>query len=118
MGLGIISLIFLLGIAPSQAATVAPVVPASLSRAVLNMETRIKGEYDDYFGRDVAAVTQDPVAIARSLDQISRATGKKTAVLWVIPRPQDLHLVLITPNQPPVVVDLEEARQEVFLPIA
>jgi len=114
----IASLSLAFGMTSAQAATIAPRVPQSLSRAVLNMETRIKKEYDDYFGRDLADVTQDPVAIARSLDQISRATGKKTAVLWVIPRPQDLHLVLITPNQPPIVVDLEEARQEIFLPVA
>jgi len=114
----IASLSLWLGIMASPRATAGPTVPVGLSRAVLNMETRIKEEYDDYFGRDVAAVTQDPVAIARSLDQISRATGRKTAVLWVIPRPQDLHLVLITPNQAPVVVDLAEARQEIFLPVA
>ncbi|WP_448533049.1 CHAT domain-containing protein [Parathermosynechococcus lividus] len=114
----IASLSMVFGTSPVQAAITTPKVPESLSRAVLNMETRIKKEYDDYFGRDLADVTQDPVAIARSLDQISRATGKKTAVLWVIPRPHDLHLVLITPNQPPIVVDLEEARQEIFLPVA
>lgn len=94
-----------------------PQVSPELSQAVLNMEKRLKGEFDAYFGRDLATVTQDPAAIATSLAEISRQTGQKTAVLWVIPRPQDLHLVLITPNHAPVVVDLTEARQELLLPV-
>lgn len=101
----------------SLATGAGPQVDPELSQAVLNMEKRIKGEFDAYFGRDLATVSQDPAAIAMSLAEISRQTGQKTAVLWVIPRPQDLHLVLITPNQAPVVVDLTEARQEILLPV-
>lgn len=118
VGQAILAITLVFSATSAQAATLVPKVPAGLNRAVLNMEQRLKGEYDNYFGRDLATVSQDAAAIARNLDKISRATGKKTAVLWVIPRPQDLHLVLITPNHSPVVVDLEEARQAVFLPVA
>ncbi len=103
---------------PTQAQTPPPQVSPQLSQSVLNMETRIKTEFDQYFGRDLATITQAPAEIATSLASISESTGRKTAVLWVIPRPADLHLVLITPNQAPVVVDLTEARQEILFPIA
>jgi len=95
----------------------APQVSPQLSQAILNMEKRLKQEFDDYFGRDLATINQDPATIATNLAKISTTTGQKTAVLWVIPRAEDLHLVLITPNQAPVVVDLTEARKEFLLPV-
>ncbi|MDS3859679.1 CHAT domain-containing protein [Thermosynechococcaceae cyanobacterium BACA0444] len=101
----------------SLATMARPQVSPELSQAVLNMEKRLKNDFDTYFGRDLATVTQDPATIATSLAKISRSTGQKTAVLWVIPRANDLHLVLITPNQAPVVKDLPEARQELLLPV-
>lgn len=100
------------------AAVSRPEVSPQLSQAVLRMETGLKKEFDDYFGRDLADVTQAPEDMAVTLAKISEATGSKTAVMWVIPREADLHLVLITPNQPPIVRDLEDVPKEVLFPVA
>jgi len=80
----------------------------TLSEKVVAMERGLEKEFEDYFGQNLADVTQAPEAIARTLDRIGQTTGTKPAVLWVIPREDLLHLVLITPNGKPIVRDLKE----------
>lgn len=85
-----------------------PVQAQTLSEKVLNMERGLEQEFENYFGEDLAEVTQPPEAIAQTLARIGEETGTKPAVLWVIPREDHLHLVLITPGGEPVVKDLYE----------
>lgn len=83
-----------------------PAVAQTLSEKILAMETSLEREFEDYFGADLAEVTQNPADIAQTLAEVGTATGTKPAVLWAIPRGDHLHLVLITPNGEPVVRDL------------
>ncbi len=83
-----------------------PVRAASLTKPIMAMERRLEKEYENYFGRDLAEVTQTPRAIADTLSRLARQTGTKPAVLWVTPREDHLHLVLITPGREPIVRDL------------
>ncbi|MEM9979738.1 MAG: CHAT domain-containing protein, partial [Cyanobacteria bacterium P01_D01_bin.2] len=92
-------LVCLLIAAPAPALTQAP----SLSQAIVNMELRLESEYETYFGEDLAEVTQTPEEIAATLARVGEETDTAPAVLWATPRPDHLHLVLITPNGEPIV---------------
>ncbi|MGI0484010.1 CHAT domain-containing protein [Pantanalinema rosaneae CENA516] len=78
----------------------------TLSEKVLAMESGLAKEFEDYFGEHLADVNQTPERIAETLKQIGQATNTKPAVLWVIPRTDHLHLVLLTPGGTPIVRDL------------
>ncbi len=114
----ILSFVFVLGVGlgPSLVPNLlrpgeAIAAEVSLSNQVLAMERRLETEFEDYFGRDLTEVTQDPAAIAQTLTQVGEQTSTKPAVLWVMPREKELHLVLITPGQAPIVRDLAEAAR-------
>ncbi|MBL1175222.1 CHAT domain-containing protein [Pantanalinema sp. GBBB05] len=85
-----------------------PAWSQTLSQKVLAMEGGLEKEFEDYFGENLADVTQTPEKIAQTLQQIGQATNTKPAVLWVIPREDHLHLVLLTPGGTPIVRDLHD----------
>ncbi|MEX0269596.1 CHAT domain-containing protein [Leptolyngbyaceae cyanobacterium UHCC 1019] len=85
-----------------------PALSQTLSEKILAMESGLKKEFEDYFGEHLADVTQSPDKIAQTLQRIGQQTKTKPAVLWVVPRKDHLHLVLITPAGKPIVRDLYE----------
>ena len=95
-----------LGILLAIALHALPVQSQTLSEKILNMERGLEQEFEDYFGEDLAEVTQTPDEIAQTLARVGDETGTKPAVLWSIPRTDHLHLVLITPTGTPIVRDL------------
>lgn len=92
----------------SLSLAVQPASPQTLSEKILAMEHGLEKEFETYFGENLADVTQGPADIARTLQRLGQATNTKPAVLWVIPRKDLLHLVLITANGKPIVRDLKE----------
>ena len=101
------------GVHPAQSAKAAP--PASLSEKILKMEQSFEQEFEDYFEEDMAEVTQDPAKIAQTLARISKESGTNSGVLWVVPREDHLHLVLILPGGKPIVKDLYDVPQAKLL---
>ena len=89
--------------------------PLSLSKKVLAMEQRFEEEFEGFFEEDLAEVTQDPADIAQTLTQISKASGTKPGVLWVVPREDHLHLVLLLPGGKPIVRDLYDVPRSKLL---
>lgn len=85
-----------------------PVGSQTLSEKVLAMERGLAQEFEAYFGESLAEVTQTPDEITQTLQRIGQKTGTRPAVLWVIPREDHLHLVLLTPAGKPIVRDLYE----------
>lgn len=75
---------------------------------IVAMEQGLEQEFESYFGQDLATVDQSPAEIAAKLQELGAATGTTPAVEWAIPRGDHLHLVLIQPDQAPVVRDLYE----------
>jgi CHAT domain-containing protein len=105
--------VFSLGLA--IAALGFPLLPAraqTLTEKILAMETGLEQEFEDYFGADLAEVTQTPADIAATLARIGAETNTTPAVLWAIPRGDHLHLVLITPGGKPIVRDLYDVSDE------
>lgn len=94
-----------------------PAWTQTLSEKVLGMERGLAKEFEDYFGEKLAEVNQAPEGIAQTLQQIGKQTGTKPAVLWVVPREDHLHLVLITANGKPIVHDLYEVPTAKLRPV-
>ncbi len=95
-----------LGAILACAGSPSPAVSQTLSEKVLAMESGLEKEFEEYFGENLADVTQTPDKIAQTLQRIEQQTKTKPAVLWAIPRKDHLHLVLITPAGKPIVRDL------------
>ncbi|MBE9241261.1 CHAT domain-containing protein [Synechocystis salina] len=96
---------------------VAPAFAQTLSEKIVAMEKAREQEFAAYFGESLAEVTQTPEDIALTLQKIAAETGKKPAVLWIIPEKEFLHLVLVTPDLDPVVVDLHDVPETVLRPV-
>ena len=101
------------GVHPAQSAPSVP--PATLSEKILKMEESFEQEFEDFFEEDMAEVSQDPAEIAQTLARISKESGTNPGVLWVVPREDHLHLVLILPGGTPIVRDLYDVPQAKLL---
>lgn len=100
LSLGTTLMISVFSILPAQAQT--------LSEKILAMEQGLEQEFEGYFGADLAEVTQAPEEIAQTLQRLAQETGTQPAVIWVIPRETELHLVLMMPGGTPIVRDLKD----------
>ena len=76
-----------------------------LTKKVLQMERDREKEFEDYFGEDLASVSKTADETAEDLERLSAETGTRSALLYVIPRKNHLHLVLIPPSGTPIVKD-------------
>lgn len=76
-----------------------------LTKKVLQMERDREKEFENYFGVDLASVSLTADETAAELERLSTETGTRSALLYVIPRKDHLHLVLITPSGTPIVKD-------------
>lgn len=110
----IIFAIFLSPLSLQPIATSQTTEEPTLSEKILGMERGLEQEFETYFDRNLAEVTQSPEEIARTLSRLSAETGSPSAVLWVIPRDTHLHLVLITPDGDPIVKDLYDVPRSVL----
>ncbi|MEM1366754.1 MAG: CHAT domain-containing protein [Cyanobacteria bacterium P01_H01_bin.15] len=84
---------------------------------VVTLENQWAGQYGDYFGQAVAFQDLDSQGIAQDLLRLDAETSSHTAVLWLVPAPQQLTLVLITPGEPPTVVNLSQAPRSKVLKV-
>ncbi|AIE75338.2 MULTISPECIES: CHAT domain-containing protein [unclassified Synechocystis] len=96
---------------------VAPAFSQTLSEKIVAMEKAREREFAGYFGQSFGEVTQTPEEIAQTLQKIGQETGTKPAVLWIIPEKDFLHLVLVTPDLAPIVVDLYDVPEAVLRPV-
>lgn len=81
----------------------------------LTMERNFETEFEDFFGENLAEVTQDPDDVAQTLLRISQKSNTQPAVLWVVPRADHLHLVLLLPGGQPIVRDLYDVPRSKLL---
>ncbi|MEB3213902.1 MAG: CHAT domain-containing protein [Leptolyngbyaceae bacterium] len=103
----------------AEAQQSAPEMPMlTSSEDVFEMEQKFAGEFATYFGQDLAEVTQGTEAIATTLGRIGAETGTRPAVLWVMPRPTHLHLVLTIANGETIIRDLFDVPQPKIVEVA
>ncbi len=91
---------------------------ASVSEKMLQMEQGLEKEFEDYFGENMAEVSQSSEEIAKTLSRVGKETGTNPAVLWVMPKEDHLHLVLLTPGETPVVKDLYDVPLSLLIKTA
>jgi CHAT domain-containing protein len=70
------------------------------SEAIRQVELGWKRQYEDYYQGDLTSQPVDVTKISKVLRKIQRKTGKKTALVYVLPTAKHLELMLVTPNGP------------------
>ena len=80
-----------------------------LAETIQQVETQWEREYEKYFKRNFINYNRSANAIAEHLTEISQQIGIKPAVIWAIPRPKFLQLLLITPNNRLVMEEMRSA---------
>lgn len=106
-----------------QAQMEIPVVPAHLfaldrdnvAVAVPLIERTWEKDFEDYFEANFSNDSMTVQKIGDTLSQIATQTGKKPALIYMVPRPQQLELVLITPDGEPIHKRVLEANRDELL---
>ncbi|HEY9652725.1 MAG TPA: CHAT domain-containing protein [Coleofasciculaceae cyanobacterium] len=96
-----------------------------VTQAVPLIEQTWEKQYEDFFQRNFSDQSITVQKIANILDKTTIQTQKKSALLYVVPRPKQLELVLITPTGQPIhkrvsdanLADLKQQAQELRLQI-
>ncbi len=83
-----------------------------LSEAISKVEAKWERDYEGYFQRNLVNYNRSSQEIAAQLARIERRTGIKPAVIWAIPQPKFLRLLLITPNNQLVRRDIRGADRQ------
>jgi CHAT domain-containing protein len=75
-----------------------PLDVAQLGEEIDKIEAKWERDYEAHFQRDFVNYNRSAPEIAAQLDRINQEVGIKPAVIWAIPKPEFLELVLITPS--------------------
>ncbi|MGK7872047.1 MAG: CHAT domain-containing protein [Xenococcaceae cyanobacterium] len=93
------------------------VTSENLAEVVERIEKKWEDQYEEYFGEDFVNLSLTASQISQKLSQLNIQTGKKPAVLWAIPQPEQLKLVLITPGNQPISKNIQAANRESLLKV-
>ena len=86
-----------------------------VTEAVPLIEQTWEKDYEDYFRENFTDKSITVKEIADTLGKISIQTRKKPALIYIIPRPKQLELVLVTPEGQPIHKRVLEANREALL---
>lgn len=86
--------------------------PADL---VFQKEKDWKKDYESYFGGIFANKVLKADAIDSKLKQIASQTGKRPAVIYMVPTPKQLELVLVTPGADPIRKSISGASRDILI---
>ena len=86
--------------------------------AVTAIEQRWENEYEDYFKANLSDSSLRAKEIADTLGKIASQTGKKTALIYVVPSPTQLELVLVLPQSNPIHKNVPAAARLNLLKVA
>ena len=81
-----------------------------LGKIINQTEQSWEYDYEAYFQKDFTNYSQTEKQIAQQLTKLSQATGTNPAVMWAVPTPQQLYLLLITPGSTPIIKSVRTAR--------
>jgi CHAT domain-containing protein len=86
-----------------------------VGEAVPLIEQTWETDYEQYFRTSLSDRSITAKAIADTLSRLSKQTGKKTALLYIVPREEQLELVLVTPGGQPVHKRIKAANRQSLL---
>ena len=89
----------------------------NLTEAVTRIEKDWEEDYQKYFEQDFAARDKTAQSISKTLSRLAVQTKKKSALIYAIPRTDQLELILILPDRPPVHRSIPSAKQAKLLPV-
>jgi CHAT domain-containing protein len=89
-----------------------------LTEAVTRIEQGWEEDFQKYFAENFSARSQNATAIAKTLSRLAVQTKKKPALIYAIPRTDQLELILILPDRPPIHRSIPEAKQQKLLAVA
>lgn len=89
-----------------------------LTEAVTRIEQDWEEDFQKYFAQNFLGRSQSAAAITKTLSRLSAQTKKKSALIYAIPRTDQLELILILPDRPPIHRSVPEAKQQKLLQVA
>jgi CHAT domain-containing protein len=85
-----------------------------IAAAVQQVETGWKDQYEAYFEGKLPSQNLSAAGISQLLARLNRLTGQKAAVIYVIPTPKHLELMLLTPTATAVHRRINDVPQSVL----
>lgn len=73
-----------------------------VATAVQQVELGWKQQYEDYYQGQLTSRLLTTAQITHRLEKIARLTGKKTSLIYVIPTPEHLELMVLSPYHRPI----------------
>lgn len=89
----------------------------NLTEAVTRIEKDWEEDYQKYLQQDFAAREKTAQEISKTLSRLAAQTKKKPALIYAIPRTDQLELILILPDRPPILRSVPSAKQKELLPV-
>ena len=89
----------------------------NLTEAVSRIEQNWEDDYQKYFEQDFSARAKTAEAISKTLSRLAVQTEKKPALIYAISRTDQLELILILPDRPPILRSVPSAKQEKLLSV-
>ncbi|MCC3514440.1 MAG: CHAT domain-containing protein [Microcoleus sp. PH2017_40_RAT_O_B] len=89
----------------------------NLTEAVTRIEKDWEEDYQTYFEQDFAAREKTAQSISKTLSRLAVQTKKKPALIYAIPRTDQLELILILPDRPPINRSVPSAQKDKLVPV-
>ncbi len=90
----------------------------NLAEAVTRIELDWEEDYQKYLSENFGARSKTAEQIAKTLSRLAVETQKKPALIYAIPRTDQLELILILPDRAPILRSILDAKQKNLLPVA
>lgn len=89
-----------------------------IDNAVQQVELGWKQQYEEYYEGKLTSQLLSAEQIAERLAQIERLSGKRTALIYAIPTPKQLELILLPPHSRPVHRRITDANRQSLTDLA
>lgn len=86
--------------------------------AVRQIEQQWLTEYSNYFQKEISDRSMAADSIADTLAFLGEQTGKKPALIYLLPTPNKLEILLLLPNRQLIRKSIPEAKQELLVDMA
>ncbi|NES75926.1 CHAT domain-containing protein [Okeania sp. SIO1H4] len=94
-----------------------PLTVAANSQTLTALEQNRNNEFTDHFGEDLSTQNTSIKNIREVLTDIARETGKNSAIIYVTAYPEELQLVLYTPDSDPILKTVPAANRQQLMEV-
>lgn len=85
------------------------------AQTVTEIERSWDRDYKNYFKANLSDRSLGAAEIAETLDKLATQTGKRPALIYAVPTPGKLELVLVLPQKQPIRKAIAEAKQQALV---